>query len=149
MLFWLARPTGKPKPLPLPQTVKQDAKPDARIDALKSFFKTNKCPQLNYDLINDYLTAADQNHLDFRILPSISVIESGCGKQYPTATHNLWGWDSARSGFSSFREGISFVSERLAHGQHYTNKTIIKKLNAYNPNPAYALKVIKLMAEIK
>lgn len=122
--------------------------PDPRISKLTQFFTHYNCSKVSFDEISDYLHAADQNNLDYRILPAISVIESSCGRHYPPDTNNLWGWNSARTGFASIPEGIGFVSEQLAGGRHYAGKTIDQKLRAYNPNPAYAGEVERLMKEI-
>ncbi len=112
------------------------------------FFRKFNCPDFNYGLIDTYIHAADQNGIDYRILPAISVQESSCGRHYPLRTNNLWGWDSARTGFASIPEGIGFVSAQLAGGRYYAGKTIDQKLRAYNPNPVYAGKVERLMKEI-
>lgn len=117
--------------------------------ALIKLFQHYKCPQLSFDVINDYLNAADTNNLDYRILPAISVQESSCGKHYPTRTHNLWGWNSAQSGFSSIPQGIDFVSKQLAGGRYYQGKSLIQKLRAYNPNAEYAPKIMALMKEMQ
>ena len=114
--------------------------------SLIDFFRQYNCPQPYY--INDYLSAADKDHLDYRLLPAISMQESTCGKSYPVATHNLWGWQSARISFLSIPQGIEFVSKQLAEGSFYKDKTLDQKLRAYNPNPAYAGEVERLMGEI-
>ena len=140
-----------PKPIPAissTSTITQ-LPPDPRIAQLTQFFQHYKCPQVSFDEINDYLNAADKNNLDYRILPALSVQESTCGKHYPSDTHNLWGWNSANSGFGSIREGIDFVSEQLAGGRYYQGKSLIQKLHAYNPNVEYAPKIIGLIKEMQ
>lgn len=130
----------------MPQTVAPSA--DPRIAALTAFFTKYKCPELSFDLIPDYLNAADKNNLNYRILPAISVQESSCGRHYPVLTNNLWGWDSARTSFPSLREGLNFVAERLANGYYYKGKTLDQILHAYNPNALYAPKIKALTKEI-
>jgi hypothetical protein len=58
------------------------------------------------------------------------------------------GWNSANTGFKNVPEGIDFVARQLSGGSFYKGKTINQKLRVYNPNPAYAGKVEKLMKEI-
>jgi hypothetical protein len=115
---------------------------------LTAFFRLHKCPAINYQLIPAYLESANRYQLDFRLLPSISIIESSCLQHYPVDSFNPFGWNSARTGFASLQSGIDFVSGQLADGHYYAQKTIDQKLRAYNPNPAYTGKVEQLMKEI-
>src|SRR6266540_7469530 len=68
---------------------------DPRLDALVKFFGDKQCPIKN--LAADFLIAADRNELDWRLLPSISFVESGGGKEFKN--NNVFGWDSCRQGF--------------------------------------------------
>lgn len=124
---------------------------DPRVSPLYNFFTHHHCPDLDLNgfyFISNYLDAADQNHIDYRILPAISVQESSCGLHYPQGSYNLFGWDSGRKGFGSFSEAISFVAQQLASGYYYQGKSTEQQLRAYNPNPSYAPEVEKLMKEI-
>jgi hypothetical protein len=122
---------------------------DERALRLGRFFEKHKCPTFNYELIDDYINAADKYQIPYPLLPDISLQESTCGKHYPVSTRNIFGWNSAKSGFASLSESIDFVSDKLANGRYYANKSITKKLNAYNPNPEYAPKILRFMAEIE
>ena len=124
---------------------------DPRVAPLLNFFSRHHCPDMDLNgfyFISNYLDAADQNHIDYRILPAISIQESSCGLHYPKDTNNILGWDSARKGFGSIPEAISFVAQQLATGYYYQGKSTEEKLRAYNPNPSYAPEVEKLMKEI-
>lgn len=121
---------------------------DIRAVALSQFFQKFKCPSLNYQLIPNYLEAADKYNIDYRLLPAISIQESSCGQHYPSDTNNLWGWASARVRFESLQVGVDFVSQQLANGRYYAGKNLDDKLKAYNPNATYALKIKALMKEI-
>jgi hypothetical protein len=118
--------------------------PQERASRLERFFNSYHCPSPRHT--GDYLRAADAYHLDYRLLPAISVIESQCGF-YPRL-NNRWGWMSER-GFSTVRAGIDFVSGRLAESYFYKDKTTDGKLRSYNPSPRYARLVKRLMAEIE
>jgi hypothetical protein len=97
--------------------------------------------------ITAYLTYADQFKIDYRLLPAISVAESSAGNY--SCGNNWWGWQSCRGdNFGSVAEGIQFVSRQLGAGVYYRGKTINQILRAYNPNPAYAVEVEKLIKEI-
>ena len=53
---------------------------DPRLSKLQKYFGDRDCPLR--DSAKDFLIAADQNELDWRLLPSISIIESSGGKDY-------------------------------------------------------------------
>src|SRR5579859_2479364 len=63
---------------------------DPRLESLKKFFQAIDCPA--EELSAEFLHVADQNNLDWRLLPSISVVESGGGKA--SRNNNMFGWDS-------------------------------------------------------
>lgn len=121
---------------------------DERAFKLGLFFEKRKCPEFNKYLIDDYINAADKYHLPYNLLPAISVAESSCGKRYPKATNNIFGWCSANCSFASIPESIDYISERLANGKYYAGKSIEKKLAAYCPTPTYPARVISIMNEI-
>lgn len=114
---------------------------DPRLARLKQFFQAHKCPIK--DLATEFLIAADQNALDWRLLPSISVIESGGGKA--ARNNNVLGWGSASSGFNSVREGIHVVAQRLSVSKLYKNKDVDGILKTYNANADYPSRVKQLM----
>jgi hypothetical protein len=140
--------------LPFPKTTAMADTPvmptpmmDSRAVALGKFFESRNCPLLPY--VDDFIAAADKYQLDYRLLPSISVIESQCGKIYPRKTNNPFGWNSARTGFESIPAAIDFITGQLANSRYYTKKSITQKLHAYCPNPTYPSRVENLMNQIK
>ena len=106
---------------------------DPRLRRLQEFFGKRDCPLR--EAAEDFLIAADRNDLDWRLLPSISIIESSGGKDY--RNNNVFGWDSCRESFASVREGIHFVAGRLANSKLYKDKNLDNKLSTYNPLPDY------------
>jgi hypothetical protein len=114
---------------------------DPRLRRLEEFFAKRDCPLRA--AAADFLLAADQNALDWRLLPSISMVESSGGKDY--RNNNVFGWDSCREGFSSVREGIHFVALQLSRSKRYRDKSLEMKLQTYNPNPDYPHKVKAMM----
>jgi hypothetical protein len=117
---------------------------DERRLKLQSFFESYRCPAPFH--VEDYLREADKNAIDYRLLPAISVRESTCGRH--ARLNNHWGWDSARSGFSSVKAGIRYLARTLALSPKYRDKTIDGKLKIYNPNLRYVAEVMQLMEEI-
>jgi hypothetical protein len=121
--------------------VKQD---DPRLSRLQKFFGDRDCPLR--DSAKDFLLAADQNQLDWRLLPSISFIESSGGKYY--GNNNVFGWDSAKEKFSSVRAGIHYVAAQLGKSRRYKGKDIDRKLQLYNSLPEYSQRVKAVMRAI-
>lgn len=117
---------------------------DARFQRLKKFLHETKSPIEHLAAV--FIVEADTNHLDWRLLPGLSVVESGAGKAF--RGNNVFGWNNGDSSFRSVREGIHFVAERLANGRYYRGKTVAEKLNTYNPNEGYRQKVQQVMARI-
>ncbi|HME10283.1 MAG TPA: hypothetical protein VKG25_24740 [Bryobacteraceae bacterium] len=114
---------------------------DARLVRLQQFFEARDCPLR--EVAGDFLQAADRYALDWRLLPSISMIESSGGKDY--RNNNVFGWDSPLQNFASVREGIHYVAAQLARSNRYKNKSLDGKLRTYNPNPEYSGKVKAVM----
>lgn len=119
-------------------------KTDPRLMLLKRFFEQRESPVAR--LSRDFLLAADRNRLDWRLLPSISIIESGGGKAY--RNNNIFGWAGCEEQFPSVRDGIHVVAGRLANSKLYKNKNLDAKLATYNPDPDYRPLVKSVMAQI-
>ena len=117
---------------------------DPRLESLKMFFQKGDCPV--FDESAEFLRAADRHNLDWRLLPSISVVESGGGRVAPN--NNLFGWDGGRAIFSSFRAGIHDVASRLEKSKLYRDKDLDGILRMYNPNASYSGVVKSVMKRI-
>jgi hypothetical protein len=118
--------------------------PDPRTIRLKKFFNKLHCPV--FDLADEFIHAADDNRLDWRLLPSISVIESGGGKAY--RNNNIFGWNQGLQEFPTIRAGIHHVAFKLAKSPLYRNRDLLGKLRLYNPNEAYPGSVLTVMNRI-
>jgi hypothetical protein len=117
---------------------------DYRFQKLKAFFEKSDCPASNYT--QAFLDAADRYDLDWRLLPSLSYIESTGGKA--ARNNNLFGWDSGRAEFPSPVAGILEVGNRLANSSLYRDKDLDELLSTYNPSEDYARKVKSVMRRI-
>jgi hypothetical protein len=117
---------------------------DPRLETLKGFFNAMRSP--GQDLSEDFLWAADRHDLDWRLLPSISVVESGGGLD--ARNNNLFGWDGGKASFLSVRAGIHNVADRLANSKLYRNKDLDEMLRTYNPNANYSQAVKSVMRRI-
>jgi len=114
---------------------------DPRLRLIWQYFADRDCPLR--DAAADFVIAADQNELDWRLLPSISMVESSGGKDY--RNNNVFGWDSCRESFPSVRAGIHFVASKLAKSRLYKDKSLDEKLATYNPQPEYQSRVKAVM----
>lgn len=117
---------------------------DPRAARLRNFLLRLHCPVSN--MAGDFVRAADENHLDWRLLPSISVVESGGGKAY--RNNNIFGWANGNKPFDSVRAGIREVAFKLSRGPRYRNQDVAGKLRVYNPDEDYAPAVLRLMNRI-
>ena len=117
---------------------------DPRLETLKRFFQQGDCPA--QDFSEEFLKAADTHKLDWRLLPSISLVESGGGRD--ARNNNLFGWDGGRASFTSVRAGIHQVAGRLANSKLYRDKDVDAILRMYNPNAEYPGVVKSVMRRI-
>jgi len=130
---------------PSQSLVKVDVKEqDPRLTLLKQFFEERDCPVSAHAA--DFLRAADDNSLDWRLLPSISVIESSGGKYL--RNNNIFGWDSPNGKFPSIKAAIHTVAARLGTSKLYKNKGVDEILRTYNTNADYPVRVKRLMTII-
>lgn len=117
---------------------------DPRTARLRRFFTNLHCPVLS--MAEDFVHAADDNQLDWRLLPSISVVESGGGKEY--RNNNIFGWNNGSQPFPSIRAGLNLVAFKLGQSPLYRNQNLFGKLRLYNPDSSYTYKVIEVMNRI-
>ena len=117
---------------------------DPRLNRLRVFLENIHSPIKR--LAPDFLNAADWHGLDWRLLPGISMVETGAGRE---AEHNnIFGWDSGRKTFASIREAIYLVASRFAHSKLYRGKELDEILAVYNPKPNYAERVKTAMRQV-
>ncbi|MEO7649576.1 MAG: hypothetical protein ABIZ80_03855 [Bryobacteraceae bacterium] len=93
---------------------------DPRLDLLQKFFQAWNCPA--QDFSEQFLRSADEHNLDWRLLPSISVVELGGGRDAPN--NNMFGWDNGRAAFPSISAGIEGVASRLKNSKLYRDKDL-------------------------
>ena len=117
---------------------------DAMLQTLRNFFHEFACPAERYSAA--FLEAADTYDLDWRLLPSLSFIETTGGKR--ARNNNLFGWDSGRAQFPTPTAGIHAVGYRLKHSRLYKNKVLDDLLAVYNHDADYGPKVKSVMRRI-
>jgi hypothetical protein len=86
-----------------------------RVEVLEKFLEKYKSPLIAE--AKTFVETADEKGLDYRLLPAISCMESGCGKVLIPGTYNAWGWGIYGNnviGFASWAEGIEKVGEGIS-----------------------------------
>ncbi len=126
------------------EAIPRAVQPDPRVQNLEKFFQYYRCAAPHYT--SEYLSVADAYRLDYRVLPAISIRESGCGRG---AKHenNVWGFH--QENFPSIAKGIEFLAHRLMQHPAYKGKSLREKLFTYNPLAAYPEEVLRIMRQIE
>lgn len=117
---------------------------DLRETILRKFFRDSHSPAEEFTGL--FLSEADNHSLDWRLLPSISFVESGGGKT--AKNNNLFGWNNGRFAFGTVGQAIHDVAFTLSHGRQYKGKDVRGKLEAYNPDTQYRDLVLSVMHKI-
>ena len=124
-------------------------------DAIDAYFKAHDMPLAGTGM--EMATVADNNGIDWRLLPAIAVRESTGGKQACSSVkNNPFGWGSCKIGFDSLDQAIETVAANLGGNNpntasHYDNKTTTQILHSYNPPSIvrrYAEQVMTIMKDI-
>ena len=93
---------------------------DPRILAMNKFLSDYQSPMAQHAEV--FIIEADRYGLDWRLIASISGVESAFGNLIPRGSHNGWGWrgrnrnDAGWSMFESWEEAITHITERMALG---------------------------------
>lgn len=130
---------------PAQDVTKARRKFDLRGAILRKFLHDNHCPEEQY--ADMFIAEADTHGLDWRLLPGISVIESGGGRT--ARGNNLFGWNNGKASFRSFGEAIHEVASSLSVARPYRGKDLRGKLAAFNSERAdYSAAVLQVMQKI-
>ncbi len=117
--------------IPLDPTVK-----DKRVAILKAFFRRHDSPL--YEHAEYVVKVSDDNGLDYRLIPAISMQESGACKVIPINSYNCWGWGiygNTVTRFASYPEALDTVARGLK--TYYIDKglrTPEEIMRKYNPS---------------
>lgn len=84
---------------------------DEREIKLKNFLEGHKSPLAPYAGV--FIKYADEYDLDWRLVPSISGVESTFGKRIPKGSYNAYGWANGEYRFESWESSIEHVSKTL------------------------------------
>ena len=126
-----------------------EASIDRRQLALKRFLKTHNSPLAKHS--KNLVSAADQYHLDWRLVAAIAGVESTFGKNTPVNSYNAYGWANGAYYFNSWEESIVVVSETLRTRYIDRGATNISKIARIYapPSQSWAWKVRYFMQKIE
>ncbi len=126
-----------------------------KAETIDAFFASYDAPLEGYGM--KFVLEAEENDIDWRLLPAIAMRESTGGKQAcKKAANSVFGYGSCKLSFKSIDESIELVSRSLGGNnpntaRHYAGKSTVQILKAYNPDsviPGYSKQVIKIMKMI-
>jgi len=121
---------------------------DYRVENLRKFLTKYNSPLAGY--AQEFVIYADIYGLDYRIVPSITGVESTFGKRIPRNSYNAYGWANGEYRFSSWENSIEHVSMTLR--TKYIDKgapTVTKIARRYAPpSSTWAGKVKFFMTKI-
>ena len=117
---------------------------DPRIAQVRQFFRKYKSPAAKY--AETFIQVADENDLDWRLLPMLAFVETGGGKY--KHNNNIFGWGSGKIRFSSVEQGIRTVGASLQKGP-YKGKNVLQKIKVYNTHAYYVKVALRVMKQIE
>jgi hypothetical protein len=134
-------------------TTQEEVARTEKAEAIDNFFAKYKAPLEGYGM--KFVTEAEKNNIDWRLLPAIAMRESTGGVHAcKKATYSVFGYGSCKLNFKSIDESIEIVSKSLGGNNpntahHYEGKDtrqILRKYNSVIPN--YVNEVVSIMKMI-
>jgi hypothetical protein len=130
------------------KTAPQKSGFDFRVENLRKFLERYSSPLAPY--AQEFVTYADQNNLDYRLIPAIAGVESTFGKNIPKNSYNAYGWVNGNYAFTSGPNSIAVVSGTMKNS--YIDKgapTITEIAKRYAPpSPTWGRKVSFFVSKI-
>ncbi|MBI2430530.1 MAG: glucosaminidase domain-containing protein [Candidatus Levybacteria bacterium] len=125
---------------------------DRRINILKKYLQTYNSPLAPYASI--FVTEADKNQIDYRLLVAISGVESTFGHQIPYNSYNAWGWGIYGDNmilFNSWNQAITTISKELktTYIDKWGTKDVYQIGKFYAASPTWAERVDGIMQKIE
>lgn len=124
----------------------EDTQTLRKVENIKKYLNKRNSPLAEY--AHEFVAAANEYGIDYRLVASISIIESS-GGIHTFRTYNAWGW--GKMNFSSWEEGIWAVSKGL--GKYYSRGlTTPQRISVYYCPPSasdWARKVSFVMSQIE
>ncbi len=120
---------------------------DIRLLLLNSFLKKKGSPLADYSA--DFIRVADEQGLDWRLLPAIAGLESSYGKRLIQSSFNPFGWGGGYIYFEDWANGFEKVARGLNRGPYPESKSPLALGPVYAPpNPKWGYLVSNIMNQI-
>ena len=122
---------------------------DYRVARVREFLNKLNSPLENY--AQDFVLSADKYNLDWRLVVSISGVESTFGKNIPKGSYNAYGWANGAYKFKSWEDSIEVVSRSLRQKYYDRGAVNINKISRRYapPSSTWARKVKYFMEKIE
>ena len=126
--------------------------PDNRAKILKIYLERYNSPLAEYS--DTFVEEADKNNIDWKLVASISGVESTYGKAIPASSYNGWGFGIYGNHvlrFTSWKDGIQTVSKSLRDDyiDKYGAKNVYEIGAIYAASPTWASRVSYNMSQIE
>lgn len=129
---------------------------DGRAEIVAKFLKRYNSPLKPYDYYGQiFVEIADKNNIDFRLLPSIAMQESGLCKNIPEGSYNCLGFgihERGTLGFENYEAGFERAAKELKANYIDQGRTTPEEImQKYTPssNGSWAESVNQWMAEMR
>lgn len=120
---------------------------DVRVTAIQNVLK--KYDSILVGEAKHYVYYADKHGIDWRLLVSISGLESYFGARFVPGTYNAYGWGGGYIYFESWEEGIDKISYALKKNYYDKGANTVYKIGPiYAESPHWAERVTYFMSQI-
>lgn len=119
-----------------------------QVEVLRKFLVNNNSPLAPY--AEEFVKKAQENNLDWRLIPAITGVESTYGKHIPLNSFNAYGWANGKYSFNSWEQSIAIVAQTLKNkyvDRGYISINQIARIYA-PPSSTWASKVKFIMNKI-
>jgi len=121
---------------------------DIRVKALERIFEKYNSPLIGE--AGNYVSLADKNGVDWKLLPSIAGLESSFGKRLMPNSYNAYGWGGGHIYFDSWEDGIDTITKSLSERYYARGADTVWTIGPiYAESPTWAVRVNSFMNSIE
>ena len=125
----------------------KDLSQDVRVAALQNVLK--KYDSILVPEAENFVHYADKHGIDWRLLASISGLESGFGAQYVHGSYNAYGWGGGYLYFENWEDGINTISLALRKNYYDHGADTVAKIGPiYAASPYWSSRISSYIEEI-